>query len=274
MAGIKITNLPEQIGIKNDDNFIISRSNNTGKIKGDTLIESFSGVKNAINYGSGINIYKGSINATNGAIGTTLQFNTLSANNGINCNLAGSLITVSLDSSVSNKINSQVTTSGIATGAVTPEKMSGTLSSVATKTGTQSIAAYTTQTITGLSATVTPPSILSKVMLTGTLSIGSIYSGIILKRTINGTTTNLAVGIDSDAMTQVTFVPPRNYGDYNAASFPLNYIDSPNTTSPVTYSIDVMSTWGYVTYVNRGYSEANAAYSSRSISQIAAIVLP
>jgi len=287
MTGVKINNLEEAVGIRTTDDVIVARSNNTQKIKGKTLIESFSGVKNAINYGSGVGVYKGSITATNGAVGTSLQFNTLSGNNGVDVNLSGSLINISLSNQGiqntnignlavdSNKLaTNAVTTTKLLDGAVTPAKQSGTLCSVSTKTGPQTIPVYTRSVITGLSATVTPTSVSSKVLLTGTLSIGNVYAGIILKRTVGGVTTDLTVGADSGNMTEVTFVPPRNYGDYNPASFPLNFVDSPNTTSPVTYSVDVISTWNYITYVNRGYSEANAAYSCRAISQIAAIVLP
>lgn len=287
MAGIKINNLTEGIGIKNSDSIVVARSNTTQKITGKTFIESFSGVKNAINYGTGVGVYKGNITATNGAIGTSLQFNTLSASNGIDVNLSGSLINFSLsnggietvhlsDSAVSsNKLGANaVTTTKLSDGAVTPAKQSGTLCSVSTKTGTQSVPGNTRSVITGLSATVTPVSVSSKVLLTGSLSVGCVYAGIILKRTVNGVTTDLAVGIDSDQVSQVTFAAIRNSGDYNSPPTPITYVDTPNTTSPVTYSVDLVSTWSQVSYVNRGYSEANANYSSRAISQFAAIVLP
>jgi hypothetical protein len=274
MAGVKINNLEEADGIQETDSIIIARSSNTNKITGKTFIQNFSGVKNATNYGNGIGVYKGSVTSTNGAVGTSLQFNTLSGNNGIDVNLSGSLINISLSNNSLNLLNSQVTTSKISDGAVTPAKQSGTLCAVSTKNGTQAIPAYARSVITGLSATVTPVSIGAKVLLTGSLSIGGIYAGIILKRTIGGVTTDLAVGVDSDQMSQVTFAVIRNSGDYNSPPTPINYIDTPNTTSPVTYSVDVVSTWGYITYVNRGYSEGNASYSSRTISQIAAIVLP
>lgn len=287
MAGVKINNLEEAVGIRETDSVIVARSNNTNKITGKTFIQNFSGVKNAINYGTGIGVYKGSITSTNGAVGTSLQFNTLSGNDGVDVNLSGSLINISLsnggietvhlsDSAVSsNKLASNaVTTTKLSDGAVTPAKQSGTLCSVSTKTGTQSIPGYTRSVVTGLSATVTPVSVSSKVLLTGSLSLGCIYGGIILKRTVNGVTTDLAVGIDSDQVSQLTFAGIRNNGDYNSPPTPITYIDTPSTTSPVTYSVDVVSTWGYVTYVNRGYSEGNANYSSRTISQFAAIVLP
>jgi hypothetical protein len=287
MAGVKINNLVEAIGIKTTDSVVVARNNETNKITGKTFIESFSGVKNAINYGTGVGVYKGSITSTNGAVGTSLQFNTLSGNNGIDVNLSGSLINISLSNQGIKNTNisdlaidsfklasNAVTTPKLLDGAVTPAKQSGTLCSVSTKTGTQSIAGYTRSVITGLSATVTPVSVSSKVLLTGSLSLGCIYGGIILKRTVDGVTTDLAVGIDSDQVSQVTFAAIRNSGDYNSPPTPITYVDTPNTTSPVTYSVDVVSTWAHVTYVNRGYSEGNANYSSRTISQLAAIVLP
>ena len=287
MAGIRINDLTEATGIKTTDNFVVARSNDTNIISGKTLNESFSGVKNAINYGGGSPVYKGYITSTNGAVGTSLQFNTLSGVEGIDISVAGSLVKIGIDSSgvktvhlenssVSNSkiASSAVTTDKILTGAVTPAKQSGTLCSVVTKTGTQSIAGNTRAVVTGLSAIITPASVGSRVMLTGVLNVGAVYAGVILKRTIDGVTTNLQVGIDSDLMTQVTYSVARTNGDYNMCPVPLNYIDSPNTTSPITYTVDVVSTYSPISYINRGYSEANATYSSRAISQLAAIVLP
>ena len=287
MAGIRINDLTEAVGIETTDNVVIARSNDTKKITGKTFIESFSGVKNAANYGGGVEIYKGIVESTTDAFGTTLQFNTLNGSGGIGVNLSSNVINIKLENGGvknvnigdlevdSNKLSTgAVTTTKISNGAVTPDKQSGTLCSVATKTNVETIAAAKPSFITGLSATVTPTSTSSKVLLTGTLSIGAVHAGIILRRTINGTHTNLEVGIDSDKMSQATFFPPRNFGDTNPASFPLNYVDSPNTTSPVTYSIYVLTTGTHAAYINRGFTETNAKTSFRAISQLAAIVLP
>lgn len=287
MAGIRINDLTEATGIKTTDNFVVARSNDTNIISGKTLNESFSGVKNAINYGNGSQVYKGYITSTNGAVGTSLQFNTLSGVEGIDISVAGSLVKIGIDSSgvktvhlenssVSNSkiASSAVTTDKILTGAVTPAKQSGTLCSVVTKTGTQSIAGNTSAVVTGLSAVVTPASVGSRVMLTGVLNVGAVNAGVILRRTIEGVTTNLQVGIDSDKMTQVTYSVARSDTDHSMCPVPLNYIDSPSTTSPITYTVMVVSTWSQIAYINRGYSEANETYSPRAISQLAAIVLP
>lgn len=287
MAGTRINDLTEVTGIKTTDNFVVARSNETNIITGKTLNESFSGVKNAINYGGGSSVYKGYITATNGAVGTSLQFNTLSGVDGIGVNVSGSLVNIGIqssgvktvhlaDSSVSNAkiISSAITTDKILSGAVTPAKQSGTLCSVVTKTGTQSIPGNTRAVVTGLSAIVIPTSVASRIMLTGVISVGAVYAGIILKRTVDGVTTDLQVGIDSDQVTPVTYSVTRTYADYNPCAVPLNYIDSPNTTSQVMYTIDVLSNWSQISYVNRGYSEDNKTYSTRAISQLAAIVLP
>jgi hypothetical protein len=113
-------------------------------------------------------------------------------------------------------------------------------------------------------------------MLVGTLCVGAVNCGISLRRTINGTHTFLARGDDTgNAITEVTFAITRNSGDYNTAAIPINYIDSPNTTQQVTYSIVLYNTdTKNAAYLNRGVNETNAATSFRSISQFSAIVLP
>jgi hypothetical protein len=289
MPGIKINNLEQVEGIISTDDFIVSRNQTTKKIKGETFFNNFSGVKNAENYGDGVSVYKGSTNATDGTVGTTLQFNTLSGTQGIKIDTASSLIVVRLEDgnideakykplSISeNKLqNNSISTAKLQNGSVTPEKQSNTLCNIQTKTNTQSWLKQTIFPITGLSAVITPPTTNAKVLLTGTLSIGAANCAILLRKTVGGVHTYLARGNDTgDNIYETTFAVTRNSGDFNPAPIGINYIDSPNTTSQVTYSIILNNTdTKFTAYVNRGVNETNVNTCFRTISQFSAIVLP
>jgi len=289
MAGVKIEDLNSVPDILPNDNFIVSREGFAKKLTGNTLFTNFSGVKNAISYGGGVNVYKGSITATNGTIGTTLQFNTLSGSTGINASTNGSIINLTLSDAgvTSSKIalstinSSNIQANAIATnhlqnGIVTPAKQAGTLCDIKTKTSVQSWAANTIFPITELSAVVTPPTVNAKVFLTGTLSIGAANCAIILRKTINNSTSSIKIGDDTaNAIYETTFNSIRNAGDFNAAPVGINFIDIPNTTLPVTYSILLHNTDSKIlAYVNRGVNESVASTSFRSVSQFSAIVLP
>jgi hypothetical protein len=108
---------------------------------------------------------------------------------------------------------------------------SGILQILQATTTTQVINNTSTYISTGLSAVITPATTNSRVIIDSTLpftygaNIGNIYVGVRLMRggtPIYNSTIGLSIGID----TQVT------------TSNNICYIDSPNSTSPVTYTIE------------------------------------
>lgn len=285
MAGTKLSNLNPVTDLQSTDDLLIARNGSSYRVQTGRFFEALTGVKLAQNAtANGIPVYKETINIDNG---TRLMFHSLSADTGITATLAGDVIkfTIANNAIDTNKIingavdanklaSNAVTTAKVLNGAITPVKMSGSLYSVSTKTDVQTIPGNQTVRITGLSATVTPPTTQSVVLVNGYISIGGIYTAFNLIRQIGGSSVIVAQGNTSAGMSLATYSVGRAYGDYNATTCPLNFIDTPNTTQPVTYAIEVESLWSYVSFVNRGYNEHKARYSSRVTSQLGAFVLP
>ena len=123
---------------------------------------------------------------------------------------------------------------------------------------------------TGLELAITPSSTSSKILITGFLNCSGSYfkSYILLLRD----STTLSVGDAASLRPQV--YASTNPGDtgwdaYNVTAVPLNFLDSPNTTSSVTYKTQFRPYLNSAStaYINRCASDRdNANYDERSIS--------
>ena len=123
---------------------------------------------------------------------------------------------------------------------------------------------------TGLELAITPSSTSSKILVTGFLNCSNSYfkTYILLLRD----STTLSVGDAASNRPQVyaaTNPGGDSWDSYNVSSIPLNHLDSPNTTSSVTYKVQYrpyLNSAG-TAYINRSASDRdNADYDERSIS--------
>jgi len=290
MAGTKLSNLNATTSLQTTDDLLIARSGASYRVQAGRFFEALTGVKLAQNATTnGIPVYKETINVTNG---TKLMFHSLSADTGITATLAGDVIkfTISNNSIDTNKIinsavdanklaSNAVTTAKVLNGAITPAKMSGSLYSVSTKTDIQTIPGGARVMVAGLSATVTPPSTNSVVLLNGYLSVGVIYGSYSIVRSVAGVSpasgVYVARGVSVGNRTSAQMALIRDHNDRNPTCSPINFIDVPNTTSAVTYAIEVDSnSTGYISYINRGYADNDNDYCTRTTCHLAALVLP
>ncbi len=123
---------------------------------------------------------------------------------------------------------------------------------------------------TGLELAITPSSTSSKILITGFLNCSGSYfkSYILLLRD----STTLSVGDAASNRPQVyasSNPGGESWDSYNVSSIPLNHLDSPNTTSSVTYKVQYRpySNSASTAYINRCASDRdNANYDERSIS--------
>ena len=145
----------------------------------------------------------------------------------------------------------------------------------ATKTDTFSTNSTTFVDITDLAVTITPSSTSSKILVFNQLQAGTTGHGTIKTvRTVGGTTSDILVG-DADGN--------RSRGNskiyistWNPTTCVAQLLDSPNTTSAVTYKVQcaVPHSASYYIYVNRAVSSSGAsdfAYDVRSSSTITVI---
>ena len=146
----------------------------------------------------------------------------------------------------------------------------------ATKTDTFSTNSTTFVDITDMAVTITPSSTSSKILLLYNVSCGVTSGHSVIKavRTIGGTTTDVLVG-DADGSNRVR----ANNKIYNTSTYNTTYttysmvgqiLDSPNTTSAVTYKIQGASPYSasYTLVVNRTGTTGDLSWDARTSSQI------
>ena len=115
-----------------------------------------------------------------------------------------------------------VTTDKLGTGAV--------LQVVQHRTSSASSTTSSSYVSTGFTGTITPSSTSSKILITGTAIVRNGSSSGNYQHTIYRGSTNLAP-VATRGLAQVT-----NFGDEGDAVPTLMYLDSPNTTSQITYT--------------------------------------
>lgn len=185
-----------------------------------------------------------------------------------------------------------ITTTKLVDGAVTGPKTSG-LATVATSgnyndlsnkpsTGkvlqvvqavkTDAVAMGTSDwtDIPGLTLNITPSSTSSRVFLScfiGSVSAGG--NGIVLRMVRNGTA--IGVGDSSGSRDRVTIRGMRE-GDTNHNRFSpsFQFVDSPSSTSAVTYKIQVKNEGNGTVFINRAQTDTDIsnAYGGRSIASL------
>jgi hypothetical protein len=264
--GIKITQLPSITGILPIDSLLLMSDNSglTKSLNTNSFYTTFSGAKNYLNIGSRLSIFN-----NHDTSNSTLYFNTLTATGSLSAGLQSNSINIIL-------LDSGVTTQKIQNGAVTPTKQSGTLTSSVNLTAfTQTIIANSFAYINGLTVTVTPPTNTAKVLLGGYISIGCADAGLNIYRSIGGGAVSTVIPLSASASSNLSKIMMLDVGHgvaNNANVIPISFLDSPNTTSSVTYSFGISAI--SVCNINRPVTAPGTAVISYSTSHINAVVLP
>ena len=131
-----------------------------------------------------------------------------------------------------------------------------------------------TADITGLTVSITPVSTSNKVLVSGVISWGTdadtqnqvgyrLYRG----------TTRLTTGDADGSTTGVMGGGHLANGNRSPGLLVFSFLDSPNTTSEVTYSVRLLNVFAtaVTVYVNRGGDTLDAATRTRGISTITAM---
>ena len=163
------------------------------------------------------------------------------------------------------KVNSIVPAGGIPAGA----SGGGIIQCVqATKTDSFTTTSTSYTTPTGLSVSITPSSTSSKILVLASISfLISGDNGHCYARLYRGSTSIFNADTAGNRNT-ATFAQNNSggNGDQRAA---ISYIDSPSSTSALTYTIQVKSSNGTTVYVNRSPRDNDGTqYDGRSVSSI------
>ena len=168
-----------------------------------------------------------------------------------------------------------VDTDMIAATAVTaPKKGSGSIVQIVSTTKTaraQSSADSGGESGTLFEASITPTSSSNKILLFGSMTIGCAAAvSVAIRLKIDGALTEgRGVGIAVGNRRYVTSrSSEQSSGNDDMDSIPFNYLDSPNTTSQVTYSFVGMhsSAQTRIVTINRSENDANQTYNHTPIS--------
>jgi hypothetical protein len=145
-----------------------------------------------------------------------------------------------------------------------------------TKTDTFSSTTSGFQNITGLSVSITPTATTSKVLLLATVnwSHSTTADAHVLLKFVGG---NTATNLGDTASNRTSAVTGARFsnalgpltGTWSFESS-MNYLDSPNTVSAVTYDVQANLSAGTI-YINRSSEDADTAANGRFVSSITAM---
>lgn len=134
-----------------------------------------------------------------------------------------------------------------------------------------SVSAESWQAVTGLTASITPTSTNSKILVITNVTgaNGSIRGYGVGRLTRDGSPIAIASSPGSRAAA-TTKQAVNNLNDGDAFQLTTSYLDSPSTTSSITYGIDLQNAAGVTAtmYVNRSVDDTDNLRRQRSISTI------
>ena len=140
------------------------------------------------------------------------------------------------------------------------------------KTDTFTTTSTTYTDITGLTATITPSSTSSKIMIFAqvSFSVGPSAGNAAFFR-INGGNASSFIGNGSSTRTQAAIFGPNATGwtiGLTAVTYPIIYLDSPATTSATTYAVQGRTGTAGTLYLNRSEIDTDSANYGRLTSSI------
>lgn len=142
----------------------------------------------------------------------------------------------------------------------------------AVKTDTASSNTATFADLSGLSVSITPASSSNKILVSCALHVSSQQNSFQGFKVLRDST---AIGLGTAAtgnMSNVSFATMAvNTGSaaYGLRSANFEFLDSPNSTSAITYKIQWASLYqSYTSYINRPYSTTNEAFNCHASSSI------
>jgi hypothetical protein len=145
--------------------------------------------------------------------------------------------------------------------------------SITTATTINTATAYVTPT--GFTHTITPTDSSSHILITFNICYASRqqYGGVRITRTVGGSTTVVPNSIGNSSGSRSTSTDGNNYGiqndDHSQIMHHIFLIDTPNTTSEVTYALTQNSYNGtYQFNYNRSHNDDNSSYTYRGQSTI------
>ena len=138
----------------------------------------------------------------------------------------------------------------------------------AVKTDTFSSASTSFTEITGLTASITPSATSSKILVVTSLSTTNSTANNGSQYRIQRGATDILLGDAASNRTRTSFGNVAVQSNHDIRLMSMSYLDSPNTTSSTTYSIEMRMVSASAGYVNRSGSDSDSADFARAASTL------
>lgn len=140
------------------------------------------------------------------------------------------------------------------------------------KTDTFSMSGTTFTDVTGLSVAITPSSTSSKILIVGSVLIGAQTNFGFIRMLRDSTVINVGAAASNRPLVNGTFSYTATDNIWELTNNAINYVDSPSTTSQVTYKIQIRGGTSGAAYVNRTHNDRDTAnYDPRGSSSLIAM---
>lgn len=138
---------------------------------------------------------------------------------------------------------------------------------------TTSVTAGTWVTIPGMSVTITPTSSSNKIMILSQLNASSDFSTTFIgqARLVRGSTAIDVSSVPLSSQVGASVFIPASVSANFTSTVPITFIDTPATTSPITYSLQFTNSQTSTMYVNRTPNNTNTAGFASYASTLIAI---
>lgn len=141
------------------------------------------------------------------------------------------------------------------------------VSTTKTDTYTDSSGSGTLTNITGLTATITPSSSTSKILIYVTLNYGANGGNRAIFALTGGNTATAYIGDAAGSRRRVA-TGAQSIDANDVVPVTMLYLDSPSTTSPITYAAQAADIAGGTLYINRSSTDTNGTNFARYASTI------
>ena len=138
-----------------------------------------------------------------------------------------------------------------------------------TKTDTFSTTSTSPVDVTGLSVSITPSSATRKIFVTGSVCYGTSTADYLMGFLLVRNSTSICIADAAGSRSRWTF-GSQGFTSLDTSAFsPINFLDSPATTSAITYKIQAQAESPRTLWINRGAeSDGDTAVTGRFTSTI------
>jgi hypothetical protein len=141
------------------------------------------------------------------------------------------------------------------------------LSTTKTDTYTDSSASGTLTTVTGLSVAITPSAATSKILIYATFNYGANGGNRAIFALTGGNSSTAYIG-DAAGTRRRVATGAQSIDANDVVPVTMLFLDSPNTTSAITYAVQAADIAGGTLYINRSSTDTNGTNFARYASTI------